>query len=84
MMKIKNKGCEPLVRHKFAVKCSDQSFTVYVYVDSKGEFVNFEMLNKRGVDIFEDYPDDYCAEIYNAILKDWKNLMNQSGWLIAK
>ena len=84
MMKIKNKGCEPLVRHKFAVKYSDESFTVYVYVDSKGEFVNFEMLNKRGVDIFEDYPDDYCVEVYNAIIKDWKNLINQSGWLIAK
>ncbi len=74
-MKIKNKGSETLVRHKFAVKYSDESFTVYVYVDSKGEFVNFEMLNKRGVDIFEDYPDDYCVEVYNAIIKDWKNLV---------
>ena len=74
-MKIKNKGSETLVRHKFAVKYSDQSFTVYVYVDSEGEFVNFEMLNKRGVDIFEYYPDDYCVEVYNAIIKDWKNLV---------
>jgi hypothetical protein len=74
-MKIKNKGSETLVRHKFAVKYSDESLTVYVYVDSEGNFVNFEMLNKRGVDIFEDYPDDYCVEVYNAIIKDWKNLV---------
>jgi len=74
-MKIKNKGSETLVRHKFDVKYSDESFTVYVYVDSDGTFVNFEMLNKRGVDIFEDYPDDYCVEVYNAIIKDWKNLV---------
>jgi hypothetical protein len=74
-MKIKNKGSETLVRHKFDVKYSDESFTVYVYVDSEGNFVNFEMLNKRGVDIFEDYPDDYCVEVYNAIIKDWKNLV---------
>jgi len=75
-MKIKNKGCETLVRHKFAVKYSDElSFTVYVYVDSEGAFVNFEMLDKKGVEVFEYYPDDYCAEIYNAILKDWKNLV---------
>ena len=75
MMKIKNKGCEPLVRHKFAVKYIDKSLTVYVYVGSEGEFVNFEMLNKRGVNISEDDPDDYCVEVYNAILKDWKNLV---------
>jgi len=74
-MKIKNKGSETLVRHKFAVKYNYESFTVYVYVDSKGEFVNFEMLNKRGVDIFENDPDDYCVEVYNAIIKDWKNLV---------
>jgi hypothetical protein len=74
-MKIKNKGSETLVRHKFDVKYSDESLTVYVYVDSEGNFVNFEMLNKRGVDIFEDYPDDYCVEVYNAIIKDWKNLV---------
>ena len=74
-MKIKNKGSETLVLHKFDVKYSDESFTVYVYVDSDGTFVNFEMLNKRGVDIFEDYPDDYCVEVYNAIIKDWKNLV---------
>jgi len=74
-MKIKNKGSETLVRHKFDVKYSDESFTVYVYVDSDGTFVNFEMLNKRGVNIFEDYPDDYCVEVYNAIIKDWKNLV---------
>jgi hypothetical protein len=74
-MKIKNKGSETLVRHKFDVKYSDESFTVYVYVVSDGTFVNFEMLNKRGVDIFEDYPHDYCVEVYNAIIKDWKNLV---------
>ena len=74
-MKIKNKGCETLVRHKFDVKYRDESFIVYVYVDSDGTFVNFEMLDKKGVEVFEDYPDDYCAEIYNAILKDWKNLV---------
>ena len=74
-MKIKNKGSENLVRHKFDVKYRDESFTVYVYVDSEGTFVNFEMLNKNGVEVFEYYPDDYCAEIYNAILKDWKNLV---------
>ena len=51
-MKIKNKGSETLVRHKFAVKNRDDSFTVYVYVDSDGAFVNFEMLNKRGADIY--------------------------------
>jgi len=75
MMKIKNKGSETLVRHKFAVKYRYESFTVYVYVVSDGTFVNFEMLNKRGVNIFEDYPDDYCVEVYNAIIKDWKNLV---------
>jgi hypothetical protein len=74
-MKIKNKGSETLVRHKFDVKYRDESFTVYVYVVSDGTFVNFEMLNKRGVDIFEAYPDDYCVEVYNAIIKDWKNLV---------
>jgi len=75
-MKIKNKGSETLVRHKFDVKYSDESFTVYVYVISDGTFVNFEMLNKRGVDIFEDYPDDYCVEVYNAIIKD-SDIVNQ-------
>jgi hypothetical protein len=81
-MKIKNKGSETLVRHKFAVKYrndtskySDESLTVYVYVDSEGNFVNFEMLNKRGVNITDDYSDDYCVEVYNAIIKDWKNLV---------
>jgi hypothetical protein len=75
-MKIKNKGSETLVRHMFAVKYRDGSFTVYVYVVSDGTFVNFEMFNKRGVDIFEAYPDDYCVvEVYNAIIKDWKNLV---------
>jgi len=78
MMKIKNKGCEPLVRHKFAVKYNDESLTVYVYVDSDGEFVNFEMLNKIGeigMNISEDDSDDYYAEVYNVIIKDWKNLV---------
>lgn len=74
-MKIKNKGSERLVRHKFDVKYSDESFIVYVYVDSEDTFVNFEMLDKKGVEVFEDYPDDYCVEIYNAIIKDWKNLV---------
>ena len=75
MMKIKNEGSETLVRHKFDVKYRYESFTVYVYVGSEGEFVNFEMLNKRGVNISEYDPDDYCVEVYNAILKDWKNLV---------
>ena len=74
-MKIKNKGSERLVRHKFDVKYSDESFIVYVYVDSEDTFVNFEMLDKKGVEVFEDYPDDYCVEVYNAIIKDWKNLV---------
>jgi hypothetical protein len=77
-MKIKNKGSETLVRHKFAVKYSDESLTVYVYVDSEGNFVNFEMLNKIGeigMNISEDDSDDYYLEVYNAIIKDWKNLV---------
>ena len=76
-MKIKNKGSETLVRHKFDVKYRDESFTVYVYVDSEGTFVNFEMLNKNGVEVFEYYPDsdDHYVEVYNAIIKDWKNLV---------
>jgi len=74
-MKIKNKGSETLVRHKFAGKYRDKSLTVYVYVDSEGNFVNFEILNKMGMHISEDDSDDYYMAVYNAIIKNWKNLV---------
>ena len=44
-MKIKNKGSETLVRHKFDVKYSDESFTVYVYVVSDGTI--FTLLHQQ-------------------------------------